>query len=259
MTELWQAVAELALEMHPRRLAGVAEKVASLAPVDGFDVLRSTFGPSASSGAVERLEDAWRKSENISSSELAAALMGAVATAKLAGKRESIELVWTGPSVGTVPVRHTEQVLCEVINSVRHRLFLVSFVAYDVTSIARALRNAINRQVQVDVLLESSSRHGGSVSFDSVRAMKGTVPAANVFVWKQDGADDNNRNRGARSVHAKCAVGDGELAFITSANLSTAAMERNMELGVLVRGGSLPGNLDRHLDSLIMAGVVQTA
>jgi len=59
------------------------------------------------------------------------------------------------------------------------------------------------------------------------------------------------------AVHAKCAVSDGKLAFITSANLSTAAMERNMELGVLVRGGHLPDELHRHLNALVATETVE--
>ena len=58
------------------------------------------------------------------------------------------------------------------------------------------------------------------------------------------------------SVHAKCAVADDRIAFLTSANLSEAAMERNMELGVLVRGGHLPEELHRHLEALVKTGVV---
>jgi phosphatidylserine/phosphatidylglycerophosphate/cardiolipin synthase-like enzyme len=38
---------------------------------------------------------------------------------------------------------------------------------------------------------------------------------------------------------------------VTSANLSDAAMERNMELGVLLRGGQVPGLLERHLAALV--------
>ena len=53
------------------------------------------------------------------------------------------------------------------------------------------------------------------------------------------------------SVHAKCAVADGALAFVTSANLTEAAMERNMELGVLMRGGQLPSLLETHLAALV--------
>ena len=58
------------------------------------------------------------------------------------------------------------------------------------------------------------------------------------------------------AVHAKCAVADSKLAFITSANLTTAAMERNMELGMLIRGGSVPQQLRQHLAALVNTKVV---
>lgn len=54
-----------------------------------------------------------------------------------------------------------------------------------------------------------------------------------------------------------CKDGYGTLAFITSANLTSAAMERNMELGVLVKGGELPFELHRHLEALISAKVIE--
>ena len=228
-----------------------------LRSVDEFYIVRANFGPNTDQQLVNRLERAWREATEIGPRELAAALKSSTATSELAGSRGSIGLVWTGPSTGLVPVRPTEQVLCEVIDSARYRLFLVSFVAYEVKSITRALRGAVGREVEVDVLLESSTAHGGSVSFDSVKAMKETVPSANVFVWKQDRADTGS-GWAKRAVHSKCAVADGELAFITSANLSAAAMERNMELGVLISGGSLPDNLYRHLDVLVTTGIIET-
>lgn len=256
MDELWRVVAELGLELHPRRLAAVAKKIGSLKSVEEFGFVKTSFGPNTDENLAARLEQAWREASKVSSAEVAAALVAASATASMAASLGSTELVWTGPSTGLVPVRHTEQVLCEVIDSARYRLFLVSFVAYEVPSITRALRTAVGRHVQVDVLLESSTAHGGAVTFDSVKAMKDTLPSVNIFVWKPD-AGKAGSGWPSRSVHAKCAVADGAVAFITSANLSTPAMERNMELGVLIRGGTIPDNLDRHLDALVTTGIVE--
>lgn len=256
MVDLWRVVAEIGLELHPRRLATVARKIGSLKSLNEFDSVISSFGPNDDGDHAGRLKDAWQHVPDVSPAEVAAALAAASATASLATTQGSTELVWTGPSTGLVPVRQTEQVLCEVIDSARYRLFLVSFVAYEVPSITRSLRAAVGRHVQVDVLLESSKAHGGAVTFDSVRAMKDAVPSANVFVWKSDSLKVTN-GRPSRSVHAKCAVADAGIAFITSANLSTAAMERNMELGLLIRGGAVPDNLDRHLDALVTTGIVE--
>ena len=58
-------------------------------------------------------------------------------------------------------------------------------------------------------------------------------------------------------VHAKCAVADDCIAFITSANLTTAAMEKNVELGVLIRGGDLPVRLEQHLRSLVVSEILK--
>jgi phosphatidylserine/phosphatidylglycerophosphate/cardiolipin synthase-like enzyme len=205
---------------------------------------------------IDRLNSAWRNTEGVRPGELAAALRGASVTAALQERRGSVEMVWTGPSTGQVPVRHTEQVLCEVIESARSRLFIVSFVAYEVPSVSKALRDAADRRVVVEVLLESSTERGGKVTVDSVRTMKEAVPSANVYVWRI-GSGKNTPVSAMGSVHAKCAVADGEVAFITSANLSTAAMERNMEVGVLVRGGHLPDELRRHLEALVGTRTVE--
>jgi phosphatidylserine/phosphatidylglycerophosphate/cardiolipin synthase-like enzyme len=90
------------------------------------------------------------------------------------------------------------------------------------------------------------------LNFDSMAKVRSAIPAAEFYTW-------NGENPGfdkAGSVHAKCAVADGDVAFITSANLTGAAMERNMELGTLIRGGHLPHQLQSHLQALVTTGKV---
>ncbi len=163
MDDLWQVVAELGLELHPRRLEAVAKKIGSLRSVEEFRSVKTSFGPNTDENLATRLERAWREVPGVSSAEVAAALIGASAAALMATSRGSTELVWTGPSTGLVPVRHTEQVLCEVIDAARYRLFLVSFVAYEVPSITRALRAAVGRHVPPAATSNSSTR--GRVKF----------------------------------------------------------------------------------------------
>ena len=255
MDDLLAVIAELGLELHPDRISVVASKIETLGSVEQFAVTRSGFGPNADKELVGRFDRAWRNSEGTFPREVASALRGASAAAVLRERYGAVELVWTGPSTDQVPVRHTEQVLCEVIEAAKRRLFLVSFVAYEVDSVIRALRGAIGRQVQIGVLLESSDKHGGRVTYDSVRAVKKHLPSIDVYVWSSDRKSLPGQLPGA--VHAKCAVADGALAFITSANLTAAAMERNMELGVLVKGGDLPSDLHRHLDALVSTKAIE--
>ena len=150
-------------------------------------------------------------------------------------------------ATATVPIRHTAQVLTGLIDEARERLFLVSFVAYRVGGVLDALQRATGRGVRVQVLLEQSKEHGGTVTVDSIAMLRRHLPNAQLYEWDKAAADASS----TASVHAKCAVADGAVAFVSSANLSEAGMERNMELGILLRGGTVPGQLDRHLHALI--------
>jgi phosphatidylserine/phosphatidylglycerophosphate/cardiolipin synthase-like enzyme len=95
--------------------------------------------------------------------------------------------------------------------------------------------------------VERSKEHGGNVTVDSIAMLKQSLPRAQLYEWDKSSSDTAQ----TASVHAKCAVADGAVAFVTSANLSEAAMERNMELGVLQRGGQAPRLLDQHLAALV--------
>lgn len=179
--------------------------------------------------------------ESVSTSECIVALQAANAVKRKSDDREKVELVWTGVSTSLVPTRKTEQVLLETIEAAEKKLFIVSYVAYDVDSIVSTLRKAIERGVKVEILMESTADYGGRISMDSIALFEREVPGAILYWWDETGA----------SVHAKCAVGDGKVAFVTSANLTGAAMERNMELGIKIEGGDVPRRLHEHLEALV--------
>jgi phosphatidylserine/phosphatidylglycerophosphate/cardiolipin synthase-like enzyme len=53
------------------------------------------------------------------------------------------------------------------------------------------------------------------------------------------------------AMHAKCIVVDNRDLFISSANFTEAAQNRNIEVGILVRSPSLAHGLVEHFDALI--------
>lgn len=251
MNNIWNIIAELGLELHPARVGALANLIKSINSGDDFPKIRRNLSPNMNVKLIDLLEQSWKQNKQLSSSEIASALMSASLTAELASSRGSVEMVWTGPSSNLVPIRHTEQVLKEVIESAKTKLFVVSFVAYDVPSIHAALNKAIERNVSVDILVESSQSTHSKIQVDSVPKMKSSVPKANIHIWDQS----QSPQKMIGVVHAKCAVADDYIAFITSANLTTAAMEKNVELGVLIKGGDLPARLDQHLRSLIVSDI----
>jgi len=51
-------------------------------------------------------------------------------------------------------------------------------------------------------------------------------------------------------MHAKCAVADEDLLFVSSANLTEFALTINLEMGILIRHGYMPGMVVRHFEAL---------
>lgn len=243
MNALGEAVAALAHDLHPDVAISIAKSIEDQPDKDVVAILRGFLGGTGKAH-LSTIANLLTLDDSIVPRDIASMLRGAAATISLISHERS-ELVWTGPDTGIVPIRKTEQVLIGLIEESRHELFMVSFVAYGATAIMQALANATSRGVKVRILMELSQADGGTLNFDAISKVQKAVPKAEVFTW--GGTED-----GRGSVHAKCAVADGESAFITSANLTGAAMQQNMELGSLFYGGAIPLQLQKHLKALVM-------
>ena len=250
MEKLLDAVAAVVCLVSPEKVQAIATRIRRTDVSKAVSALSGVVGTPAAAGVVDQLVDAWR-STSVSAEELASMLLAAGHVFTKAANQQSTELVWTGPTTPFVSARRTEQALLQVINAAEKALFITSFVAYDVSTIVKALNAASDRGVAISMLLELSQDHGGSITFDAIGKMRTLVPAARLYAWR-DKADPFSDGR----VHAKVAVGDGRMCFITSANLTGHAMEKNMEAGVLISGGNIPRLLDEHLRSLVDTNVV---
>ncbi len=58
-------------------------------------------------------------------------------------------------------------------------------------------------------------------------------------------------------LHAKAVVADDEAVFVTSANLTEAALDRNIEVGLLVRDRALAAAVSSHFRVLIDRGLLR--
>lgn len=251
MEKLTEAIIELVSDSPPDRTKQLAESIRRISGAQNASSLTSWAVNPHAKNILAKLVAAWLDS-HMPPAELAGMLTAASAAYHRAMGEQEIELVWTGPSSRLVATRKTEQALLQVIDAAALRLFLTSFVAYDVGSIMGALERAIERGVRVSMLLEASDLHGGVISFDAIGKMKSSLPKAKLFSWvhKGEGFDGG-------SVHAKVAVADEKFCFISSANLTGHAMEKNMEAGVLIRGGTTPSRLHRHLEALATTRVIE--
>ena len=245
MERLLEAVTAVVCLVSPEKVRALAGRIRKVEDVKTNVALSDVVGTATARAVVDRLVDAWRAT-SVGSDELASMLLAAGHAFENVSKRQSTELVWTGPTTPFVSARRTEQALLQVIGAANQNLFVTSFVAYDVSTIVKALNDASARGVSISMLLESSQDHGGSISFDVIGKMRILVPSAKLYAWRERSAPFADGR-----VHAKVAVADDDLCFITSANLTGHAMEQNMEAGVLLSGGQIPRLLHDHLQALV--------
>jgi cardiolipin synthase A/B len=217
--------------------------------------LRGGAAPAMPSPGYQGRVDEFLRSQSGTRCELAPMLEVALVAKR---SRQTTELVWTGPSTSVVPVRRTEQVLCDLIRCAERRLTMTSFGIFQVPRLVEDLERSLERGVALRIVLGDREAHSDQ-EIDRQRQQLGREVAtgASLLQWPAERRPRDEQGH-AGLMHVKAAVADSKVAFLTSANLTEAALERNMELGVLIRGGGLPTAIDRLIDTLVESGELQT-
>ena len=99
--------------------------------------------------------------------------------------------------------------------------------------------------------------YGAPLTFDPNHPFKPLRAAACFYRWPQE--ERKALFSATARLHAKCVIADRSSALITSANLTSAGINDNLELGVLIQAGPLPETLSRHLELLIEEGTLERA
>jgi phosphatidylserine/phosphatidylglycerophosphate/cardiolipin synthase-like enzyme len=199
--------------------------------------------PAAHRDHVDPLNEAWAESPSTGGVAIALSLETALAAKRL-GARATVDVVVTGPDSPAAPVRLTSEVVRQLIGSATSRVMLVSYAAYRMPSVIAALDDAAARGVRVDLILESPEHlegGGGAAAYARYR----------TYQWPPE-----ERDPPTAKLHAKAVIADGRDVLLTSANMTNAAYDKNIELGVLCRGGLIAGRVQRHFDALIARGVL---
>ena len=236
---------DLATLLPPSRVAMIATKLHDMDKSEVTDQVLTTVTTGIARKKLLDFLQAWQDS-TLSGKEAGTLLIACSHSLVRANEDNQIELVLTGPTTPFVATRRTEQVFLDVISSAKSDLFIVSFVAHQRPSILAALKSAADRGVNLNIILESSVETGGTLEIDQFIGLKTALPKANFYHWTQ-----REEEFAGGKVHAKIVLSDQKYAFLTSANLTGHAMERNIEAGVLFRGGDTPQDIAKHLNGLI--------
>jgi phosphatidylserine/phosphatidylglycerophosphate/cardiolipin synthase-like enzyme len=199
------------------------------------------------------LSESFWKDGKASWSEISAAM---IAVDCLMGDQDFLtEIIWTGPANGRFPIRRIDQVLYDLVSDAKKRIVLVTFAAHRVRHLCDLLTQAIDRGVDLTLIVESEDESEGQLTRDAMEAFR-KVPAAktHLYYWPLAKRERNQSGRPGK-LHMKCAIVD-DVALIGSANLTDDAFNRNMELSMLVREKATVDTLSEHFRELICAKIL---
>ena len=196
-----------------------------------------------------KISRSWSCAPEMSGDVVAAAMRSAVSTAASVRAEHQVSLVWTGPATEALGLRTTRSVLDTLVANAIESLVLVSFASYDVANLTTALASAIARGVEVTIILETPDDPGAPLDIDKAHPFAPIKDTASFYHWPLEAREAFFAT--TARLHAKCVVADQSSTLITSANLTSAGINDNIELGVLIEAGPLPAKLHSHLGLLI--------
>lgn len=192
--------------------------------------------------------------------ELAAYLRGLAAGYARGIDRVRVEPVWSGPRTLAVPIRATAHALIELVGEASRELTLMTYSAKPYPPLLDALSAAVARGVTVRAVVETLQGAGSALAGAEPAAAFAAVAGIELWHWpvgKRTGNDPAAVGEGGAKMHAKLAVADARALLVSSANLTQAGVSRNIEAGVLVRGGTAPRRVAEHIAELRAKGMLE--
>jgi putative cardiolipin synthase len=173
------------------------------------------------------------------------------------------DLVWSGPETEGLRARDTRRVYEELLSAATDSVWISTYAFWDGQHAFKSLADRMEAlpNLRVSILLNISRKHG-----DHTEAEQLVKRFADRF-WKHDWPGSrhpsvyyNPQSLGLEALkgvlHAKAIVIDERTALVTSANLTEAAFDHNIEVGILSRDAQLATSLVRHFRVLIDTGLL---
>ena len=170
----------------------------------------------------------------------------------------AVDLVWSGPEVPGLHARDTRRVYEELVRGAQHSIWISTYAYFDGPRAFADLAQRLEAVAELHVaLLLNIQRSKGDTNKPEqlVRRFSdrfwGTdwPGTSRPAVYYDPRSLDPEGPTGV--LHAKALVVDDEAVVITSANLTEAAFDRNIELGLLTRDRRLAASITTHFQTLI--------
>jgi phosphatidylserine/phosphatidylglycerophosphate/cardiolipin synthase-like enzyme len=242
-------------------LAGALESGALTAPYAPLQLRRLGCG-----GDSDRIASDLSRLASLSMPPAAlAAVLRLVAAERHAGQQTSdrTELVWTGPETRAGRGRDTAVVVRDLFLSAEHSVLVASYALHQGREMCAPLARRMDEQpaLQVKLFVNVPREYGDTSAEASIvkafadRFVREHWPGARMPLVYYDPRSLANGPGPRSSLHAKVIVVDDARAFVTSANLTEAAQERNIEAGVLVDSRPFATSLRLQFEALVESGL----
>lgn len=172
------------------------------------------------------------------------------------------ELVWTGPDAVGAETRDTGVVLRELFGGAQRRVLVAGYAVHQGKQVFEVLAQRMQAlpELRVELFLNVARPYGDTSAADALlyefvtrfRALDWPGERLPTVYFDPRSLAEPGKKRAV--LHAKCVVVDDTRAFVTSANFTEAAQERNIEVGVLLHDAAVARSLVAQFEQLVGAG-----
>ncbi|MBZ5547406.1 MAG: DISARM system phospholipase D-like protein DrmC [Acidobacteriia bacterium] len=171
-----------------------------------------------------------------------------------------VDLVTTGPEAGGVANRSTSVVVADLFRSAQRSVLVAGYAIYQGQKIFQSLAERMERcpDLHVRMFLDVPRARGDTSSISNqiarfVQTFRTSqwpnwAPMPQVYCCEEIMETEHGK---PGSLHAKCIAVDDQQLFVSSANFTEAAQDRNIEVGLLVRSAVLSERLTRFFEALV--------
>lgn len=181
----------------------------------------------------------------------------AVVLADRANRRSAPELVWTGPEAANADSRDTEVVVRRLFEGATKEVIVAGYSFDHGGRIFAPLHEVMKtRGVRATLVLDLAGQARIESEMDSFAREKIVAFLGKNWPWIEPRPAIYYDPRTIKpklyaSMHAKCIVVDDARALVTSANFTSRAQSRNIEVGVLLEDAAFATELAEHWRDLL--------
>lgn len=178
---------------------------------------------------------------------------------------ERLELVWTGPETPGSASRDTGVVVRELFSRAQSSVLIAGFAIWQGSHIFKSLADRMTQVPELVVRMFLNVPRGQDPNAPVSELLSKFVDSFRQTHWPwsklpevyYDPRSLEVDYRRRASLHAKCIIVDEERTFVTSANFTEAAQERNIEAGVLVKNAAFACALRDQFESLVASDALR--